>query len=473
VKEQDIVAECVEEVRSGRSTIESCVARYPKMGERLRTLLEIVVRLGPDEVTPSPEFRRRAGESIYGDSRRVSSASSARLRLWPRSAWAGVAVSVLAGLIIVGGTAGTAYAAQSSLPGDVLYPVKTGIENLQMAATFGPAAKARLHVKLAQRRIDEVVQQAELDRNLEPQALDTIGKQLDSAIKELANSGDTEATLDTLSRMSATTLHQQLELTQSLVKSPQSRQALEQAIDDIRRANIIARVAYANQDFLKQQPSVTDKRLDIDQFKVDGTLLSIEGTRWNVGGTILENVRLPGKAPATGSHVKIEGLARNGEVFLTRLEVSEESATSIRVEGWFEGTNENGTSNIGGISVDIVESDTTQLRPGDNVQLKAESEGKLSVTAKQSRRSEREDNVTLSGVLTAIDTHNKTMTVKMAGNQVTVNVGEARIMGRNNTERALELSATSRLVGCDIKFEGLHKKDGLIFARHVRISVDD
>ena len=56
MKKEEILSDCIEEIRSVKSTIEGCTKRYPHMGHELRSLLETVAYLKPDEVTPSPHF---------------------------------------------------------------------------------------------------------------------------------------------------------------------------------------------------------------------------------------------------------------------------------------------------------------------------------------------------------------------------------------------------------------------------------
>jgi hypothetical protein len=58
-------------------------------------------------------------------------------------------------LLTVVGT-GTTYAAQTSLPGDILYPLKINVvENIKVALAVGPKAKAQVHTELAAQRLDE------------------------------------------------------------------------------------------------------------------------------------------------------------------------------------------------------------------------------------------------------------------------------------------------------------------------------
>ena len=68
----------------------------------------------------------------------------------------------LAVLVLVAGTGGgIAYAAEGSLPGDTLYPVKIHVtEAVQSALAFSPTAKAEVHASLAQRRLEEAQQLA-------------------------------------------------------------------------------------------------------------------------------------------------------------------------------------------------------------------------------------------------------------------------------------------------------------------------
>lgn len=54
-----------------------------------------------------------------------------------------------------GGTA-TILAVGESLPGDTLYPVKTTVEDVTVALSAGAAADAELHLRFAQRRLDEM-----------------------------------------------------------------------------------------------------------------------------------------------------------------------------------------------------------------------------------------------------------------------------------------------------------------------------
>lgn len=66
--------------------------------------------------------------------------------------------TVAATLVIVGGSAGMAAAASGALPGESLYPVKRGVEDLATAVHVGDASKGRSLLAQADKRLDEAQQ---------------------------------------------------------------------------------------------------------------------------------------------------------------------------------------------------------------------------------------------------------------------------------------------------------------------------
>jgi hypothetical protein len=404
-------------------------------------------------------------DEVQSEPMKVSQSVWKWYRTSPYRILAPVSIAVLI-LVIAGGS--TVYASQSSLPGDTLYPVKTTVENLQLAITTSPAVKADLYLKFTQRRIDEVQQEVKLNRNVSAQTLATFQQQFDDTLKELGNSNNTKTSNATLSRLSVVTLNQQVELEQTLASAPQiSQPVIQQILDETRRGNTIAQVAYANKDFLQNQPSITDKKLDSGQFSISGTLLSIQNNTWNVGGTIIENVHLSGEIPPIGSGVELQGLVKDNNTYISRIDVSANSTEPTRIEGQFTGTNQNGTANISGIPVKISNNSSAQLNPGDNVQLQSGiDDGNLDVTNKNTNASQ---STTLNGVLTAVDTVKGTITVKVTGSQITVNISKAQIENKSDSHRTYQLSDLKYSIGHDIDLEGLSEKDNLLYAGLVKV----
>ena len=58
--------------------------------------------------------------------------------------------------VLLSGAGATAYAAKNSLPGDVLYQVKTGLEQAQMQLASDANRQALLHLEFAERRLEEI-----------------------------------------------------------------------------------------------------------------------------------------------------------------------------------------------------------------------------------------------------------------------------------------------------------------------------
>lgn len=73
------------------------------------------------------------------------------------------AVSTILALVVVaimlfGGASATAFASQSSLPGDALYPLKMGLEQTQISLANDAYVQAKLYLDFAQRRMDEITE---------------------------------------------------------------------------------------------------------------------------------------------------------------------------------------------------------------------------------------------------------------------------------------------------------------------------
>src|SRR6478735_4989561 len=149
-------AEEFERVLSGTAD-DAVAARYAELRdavEQLRTL---------PEVTPRAEF--------VGDLRsRLMAAAETELVAVPKASLRAVPSlpeertrrrnrrmgTIAASLVIVGGTAGMAAAASGALPGETLYPVKLGIEQVTTAVHFGDASQGKALLDQAATRLDEV-----------------------------------------------------------------------------------------------------------------------------------------------------------------------------------------------------------------------------------------------------------------------------------------------------------------------------
>jgi hypothetical protein len=468
MKKEEILANCIEEVRSGKSTVEDCIKRYPALGKELRAMLEIAVSIKPEETSPSAEFKARARLHLFDAEKQPAAVKTTNhFRSWFALTPVKVTASVLLVVLIfaaVGG--GTVYAAQSSTPGDILYPVKTGAENIQLTFTTSPVAKARLYLQLAQKRINEMARQAKLNRNINPQSAETVTNLFDKALAELNIASNAQAINNTLSYLSVASLNEELELKQVVGSTAQTNQpVLQQIITETDRANMIAQVAYTNHTLLKQALTVTDTQLDAGQFKIEGTLLSVRSNSWDIGGTNIENVVYSGAIPAVGSPVELTGLVNDNQSFISSIAVSTDVPQVTEVEGQFEGTNQNGTANVSGIAVNI-DSSNAQITPGDSVQLQGNTtDNKLNVTGKQSGT---DKTTTIAGTLTAVDVAKGTITVQLTGRQVKVDISNAQIQNFADTT-TLKIAGLKLLTGHEIRLEGLSKNGNVVSATLVQI----
>lgn len=163
----EILHSCLEAVQKDGATVEQVLTGYPDQADALRPLLEAAVWFSTQKaaVNPRPGFvsasRARLLERIQQEQARqpallawLKSAFSLR-RATPRLAFQFVIILVTL-ICLVMGSSGIAYAAQESIPGDRLYPVKLGLEQAEIWGTLNTAGDIRLYMAFSQRRLIEV-----------------------------------------------------------------------------------------------------------------------------------------------------------------------------------------------------------------------------------------------------------------------------------------------------------------------------
>jgi len=143
---------------SERRNLQDVLRRYPAERDQLIELLRLSVDLGGLAYTgpaADPGFRLRARNRML-----AAAAGRRRARRWsplgalPRPAARLAFAGALAVAVLVGGLTSAA-ASNNSLPGDPFYAIKLGVERAQLAITFDPAARARLHAQFADVRLNE------------------------------------------------------------------------------------------------------------------------------------------------------------------------------------------------------------------------------------------------------------------------------------------------------------------------------
>jgi len=172
-KFEDILVQCIDDIKAGRSSIEDCLDRYPSVREQLEPLLRIALEIRePPDVKPSSSFKVKARvwlmDQIH-ERQPVTKWPCFRYNNWTkqiplrrRFSMASVILVIILTVSALGG--GTVYAAQDSLPGEVLYPVKLATEQVRMMLPGDDVAKAERALGFVERRMGEIETLAERGR---------------------------------------------------------------------------------------------------------------------------------------------------------------------------------------------------------------------------------------------------------------------------------------------------------------------
>lgn len=158
---QDALNDCLELLAQGR-TVEECLARHSALADELAPLLLLAARTqgAAEAVAPSPEAQR-AGLGRITD---AWTAMQERQRRRQRGPWRALrrswVLAAAAALILAFGGWTTAAAAQGSVPGEVLYPIKQTQERVLLLVVLTDSRKANLHAGFAEARAEECVKLA-------------------------------------------------------------------------------------------------------------------------------------------------------------------------------------------------------------------------------------------------------------------------------------------------------------------------
>ncbi len=249
----DILQHCLEEVAAGRKTARECAALYPQVPDLLAQLEAAQALQASPPLTLSAAATQRHQAQLRA-ALAAHRGRAPRPAIWPRWAMAAALVAVL----LLGG-AGTVRAADGSLPGQALYPVKRTAEAVQ--GVFVPAAaQAAWHIHLAEKRTAEL-QALAADPAADPaqleQAANEIGRETDTALAHIPQAAAVEqaALLQTLLTQIDTQVTVLLAVQARLPAQAQTR--LDQAVTASRSNQASAQ---AQLDAIKHQPGTATQR---------------------------------------------------------------------------------------------------------------------------------------------------------------------------------------------------------------------
>ena len=159
----------------------------PKLKKQLESLQEVPDRGLQQSHIGREKFLSRA-KTIQA---RPTHTKKTRSAVPLRRSW----VPRLAGILAVAAIAlssigGTVYAAQASLPDDLLYPIKTLTEDIQIELETDPEDRLDLHASFAARRLDEIQAQVDAGEEVSEKALARLEKHTEKMLQEAAQVGE-------------------------------------------------------------------------------------------------------------------------------------------------------------------------------------------------------------------------------------------------------------------------------------------
>jgi len=160
-KAAQVLDECLRGIESGQVTVEDCLRLHPEFGDSLGPLLTLAVQTqqGLAPAGPSGVVRDQTEARLLN---RLHKETASGLRTPPpsiRRAWrrqpafALASLSLILSLVVL--TTGVAYASTEALPGDLLYPVKHGLEQARLAISTTSEGDTALLVGFADERLAE------------------------------------------------------------------------------------------------------------------------------------------------------------------------------------------------------------------------------------------------------------------------------------------------------------------------------
>ena len=200
---EQLLERCLQEVaRTGDA--EAVLAHYPQHADRLRPLLQVALatsQMYADVPAPPRGLaagRRRlletaAQQRVQAPATRTLSHNTERkpkMQLLFATKIVSAVLAVVVSLSAVGG--GAAVAANGSIPGDVLYPVKLTSEDVRMALASAPAGQVALALQFADQRVAEIRAMVGRERQVPETVVTRMEQHVSQAMNQAARASDEE-----------------------------------------------------------------------------------------------------------------------------------------------------------------------------------------------------------------------------------------------------------------------------------------
>jgi hypothetical protein len=200
---EQLLEHCLQEVaRTGDA--EAVLAHYPQHADRLRPLLQVALATSQMYAdVPAPPRGLAAGrerlleaaaqQRAQAPATRTLSHNTERkpkMQLLFATKIVSAVLAVMVSLSAVGG--GAAVAANGSIPGDVLYPVKLTSEDVRMALASAPAGQVALALQFADQRVAEIRAMVGRERQVPETVVTRMEQHVSQAMNQAARASDEE-----------------------------------------------------------------------------------------------------------------------------------------------------------------------------------------------------------------------------------------------------------------------------------------
>ncbi len=227
----ELLDECIRLIRRGGT---DALADMVKRRPALRRLADTALRLNQVALRSVPLDAERIWQKISSTSGEKPSESRKQAGIFQigsfKIAFSRPMLAIITIIVVIGMLNSTAVAAQNSIPGETLYPVKRTVEKIQLTLATNEVSKTEVQIKHAENRLKEA--KAIVEQNAEPDSKTietTIGELVDATAKVAKQS---ESNKDLLKKVVELTDKQEIVLTEIGEKvTGQAKQAVTDAKD--------------------------------------------------------------------------------------------------------------------------------------------------------------------------------------------------------------------------------------------------